>query len=695
MRTFKAKTPRNPQPFTGWGASPLNTEAGLGIYARQSTFAQVKNYRQSTEMQTEDLVTMAKHLGWSETHIIVFTQDLAKSGKLRIDQREGLRTLIEHIEAGDIKTVLVFLEDRLFRDETGIQYNVFIDVCKRHEVMVVTPHMTYDFNNPFHVKQFRWRCEEAADYLRDYVKYRLHGAKNRISESGRYAGRAIPVGYIIDREETILVEGKLVPNPTHRKFLPYLPHVKIVRSLFKRYWELNGTLRSLCRELQKLPFVFPDFEPDIDVSKYLSQYHLKKVSGGYHISRPGLKGLLTNVAYIGYWMHLGAVISKDNHEAIVEEDLFWYAFNRLSPYTITGEKNELRSGYTRYSRKEPIPALLKQVISSREGGRVYVSTSGLTEKPIYIIEEKDQRLVLKYHAATPCAEIDALFSERLLERMKTTKRYEHYQDYAQELHEEQEKINKSIKDQLAEIDKQMEGILTTLSLPAEKVKTPLREKLSQKYSVLEDMKEDLQTRQVTLQTDQKTTKLMTYYTLTDRLAEHWDAIPFEDKQDLANALVTGVYIDEMTAHWLRLEIEWLDPAWGTERTYLQRKMGGHKTWTDEENEIITEHYPKTAREEILAMMPRRSWSAIVQQAKKIPVSRPRHMISTCGIPDHVSMDDLAFMKAAGITSGKRYCSKWETAHQLPTLTLKPFHPLLHHWQLFRDEWQTSARFRCG
>lgn len=75
----------------------MDTEAGLGIYARQSTLAQVKNYRQSTEMQTDDLIAFAKQLGWDDNNIVLFTQDLAKSGKLRIDQREGLRRLIDHI----------------------------------------------------------------------------------------------------------------------------------------------------------------------------------------------------------------------------------------------------------------------------------------------------------------------------------------------------------------------------------------------------------------------------------------------------------------------------------------------------------------------------------------------------------------------------------------------------------------------
>lgn len=647
----------------GWLPVELDTEVGLGIYARQSTFAQVKNSRQSTEMQTDDLVDFAKRLGWNESNIITFTQDLAKSGKLRIDQREGLRSLIHHIEKGEIKTVLVFLEDRLFRDETGIQYNMFIDVCKRNGVIVITPHMTYDFSNPFHVKQFRWKCEEAADFLRDYVIHRLHGAKNRISESGRYAGRSIPVGFLVDRQEFIVVNDKAVPNPTYRKFIVYEPHATVVRWLFRRFWELKGRLRTLCRELQHLPFVFPEFDTDVDVAQCLSQYRLKKVPGGYHISRPGLKGLLTNVAYIGYWIHLGEIVSKDNHDAIVEKDLFWYAFHRLSPYLITGERNEEKKGYIRYSRKDPLPALLKNVIGSHQGGRVYTSTSGLTHKPLYIIEEKDQQLVLKYHAATPCKDIDDVFSARLLERMKHTKRFEHYRDYATRLAQERKEKRDSIIKQLAEIEKKMDGILATLSLPPEKLKKSLREKCVAQYSALEENKNELEAQLTSMDTDQESQKLMDYYSLVHRLSRGWERIPFVERQSLAEVIVKGVYLDEMTAHWLRFEVQWIDPQWGTEYTYLYRKGGGHKTWTESENALIRDLFPSAPRENILAKMPRRSWSAIMQQARKLNIRRKRNLVSTCGIPEYMSMEDIAFMKEAGIVLGERSCHTWESVRR--------------------------------
>lgn len=50
----------------------------LGIYARQSTKNQVLRYVQSGSMQTEDLVDMAKKLGWVDEQIILFLKILIK-----------------------------------------------------------------------------------------------------------------------------------------------------------------------------------------------------------------------------------------------------------------------------------------------------------------------------------------------------------------------------------------------------------------------------------------------------------------------------------------------------------------------------------------------------------------------------------------------------------------------------------------
>ncbi len=157
---------------------------------------------------------------------------------------------------------------------------------------------------------------------------------------------------------------------------------------------------------------------------------------------------------------------------------------------------------------------------------------------------------------------------------------------------------------------------------------------------------------------------MAYYLLADRIAQDWESIPFEDRQALSNGLVKGVYLDEMTSHWLRLEVEWLDPQWGTERTYVFRRKSAHKEWTEEENEVIRTLYPEVAREEILEKLPRRTWAEIIIQARKLKVNRLRNLVSAFAVSDTLSVEDLTFMQEAGIAVGETSCHKWEIVDRL-------------------------------
>ncbi len=89
-------------------------------------------------MQTDELIKWLVDRQVNAASISLFDADLGVSGRLRIDERTGLQELVERIQADDIKAVLVYQVSRLFRDETGVQYNVFADICKKHQCVLVT-----------------------------------------------------------------------------------------------------------------------------------------------------------------------------------------------------------------------------------------------------------------------------------------------------------------------------------------------------------------------------------------------------------------------------------------------------------------------------------------------------------------------------------------------------------------------------
>jgi hypothetical protein len=73
--------------------------------------------------------------------------------------------------------------------------------------------------------------------------------------------------------------------------------------------------------------------------------------------------MLSNVAYIGYYLYNGVLVSKEAYEPIVPMDDFLYAYSRLSDRTLDGETNESKPKVDRrYS--VGINALLEGVLES-------------------------------------------------------------------------------------------------------------------------------------------------------------------------------------------------------------------------------------------------------------------------------------------------------------------------------------------
>src|SRR5438128_12181582 len=154
MRTYLPPTEAPPQerPF----GQPLFTlDKFLAIYARQSTKEQVINNREAYDQQTVGLVKQAKEIGWPDDLILMYIENKRKdgkwvsaSGRLRIDQRAGLQALTERIERDEVKTVLVWAVDRLFRDEDMIQPAVFAKLCKEHHCIVITMDDMFAFDHP-------------------------------------------------------------------------------------------------------------------------------------------------------------------------------------------------------------------------------------------------------------------------------------------------------------------------------------------------------------------------------------------------------------------------------------------------------------------------------------------------------------------------------------------------------------------
>ncbi len=319
------------QPTTSHdGELPLDRDCA--VYYRQSTLPQTKNisYRQ----QTEDLPAWALSLGWRPEQVILIDEDEGLSGTLGIEQRPGLTRLYDLITSGAIGCVICADPDRLSRDHWQILPNVFMRACEESRVIIKTLHMTYDFSGPyaeFSRLAFRQSSQMAADFLKTYIREKMLPARQWLIDRGLFGGGCPPLGYLV---------GCAPDND--RKFLPFEPLAELIRQCVELVIYHDGVLKAAARHIrQNGPF----FPPSAELQQQVPEGTRLILSSSYCGDRGGapsfrmLKDFSENCVRIGHWMDRGRVIRWNNHEPILDERLFFKAFNLISPVTLTGEPN--------------------------------------------------------------------------------------------------------------------------------------------------------------------------------------------------------------------------------------------------------------------------------------------------------------------------------------------------------------------
>lgn len=671
---------KDSEPVDIWNVQlPLN--AIWGIYARQSSPAQLIKNTQSTEMQTSDLVQWIEERHLSARKVYLFDADLGVSGTLRIDQRTGLQELVARIEADEIKVVLVYQISRLFRDETGVQYNVFATKCKEHNCLLVTADgMVFNFNNPMHLKMFRYLAELAAEYIPTQIKL-LHQARMRKARLGYWAGNGnIPSGYIVDYDEESATFGKLVVYEGHR-----LP----IFRLFERYYELGGNFNALCHEVDEMPFAFPDFEPFVDkrnVNHWKKRIH---VPGGYRLKRYGLNYILINPVYLGWWIVTGDVLSRNNHEPIIDKEheyLFWYAFDRLSDYTIEGEANKKRvTRAARYYQKSTDVAtitsgLLKDRIEAT-GAKVYMQHGG--EKYNYILSYSKIRggSTTVGDCQIDAATVDSAFSDCFFTHLEEVHELDEYHQFITAEQVRKETESSTLMTQLLEAESQQEAILDEVTAIRRAIKQqiyrdqeesitldtetrhheleienkPMLDRLHNRFNKLETLKGQLQEKldRQPHESDEtlKARQFASFAVELQKLRQVWEMKPFTIRKEFVNLFVEQAIIQIVAPHWIALKVIWSYPTWGSDIIYLWRNHGSQENWTEEEQAIVRQHHRTRDMETILQALPSKTWKAIKRESLNMGLStRPRTALP---YPTDLCWLDLQFMQEYGIDRDTR------------------------------------------
>ncbi len=622
----------------------------IAVYYRQSSMSQVGNI--STSMQQIDLPKYIHSLGWSPEGIILIDEDEGVSGAKRIDERKGMRRLYDLIITDRIGAVAVQAEDRLFRDETQIQVNVFIDACVKHSVRVLTPYFKYNFadkyEGSYHRLLFRMRAEQAADFLNSYVRGRLLAAKERMLLQGLWMGGNINLGFIVDDRKT-LPNG--APNPLWRKYAPFPPCSDVVVKIYEIFLEMGGNVRSTLEYIFENGPYFPDFnDPEFMrgvPAGFLCEKPLRmlKRKNAFIPGKEAVLNMLTNATYIGHWVYKGRIVQWNNHPPIVTEDLFYKAFNYLSPYNLDGQPNEnYRPRVTRrLKEREPerdhyTPFLDGLVFTYFENKwrNATVTWSPGMRAYAYACHYFDEATIQQYLWGRRCDYFDRTIGEMLQAKLKATFDPSVWESVVATAGDDFEAEKRTLKHQIASVDYKMQTLLNNFT----HVTSPtLLQALQQEFARYEEEKRRLEQKleQAQNRADHQEA-LLKLAAQAESVLEHWDQMGAQEKRTVARVFISKIVVTPTgKKRFSDIEICWRDKS--SDKFVLPYRADKYVIWSPDEVEILSELIKRKASQiEISEALPERNWRSIRIKAYEI-VGKRSFQIAPKPIREGETYDD--------------------------------------------------------
>jgi hypothetical protein len=601
-------------------SQPLPLGKPVSVYYRQSSEGQIGNI--STTLQTVDMVEHLIAQGWRREQINMIDMDAGISGQKKISERPGMSLLYRQIENGEIGLVAAQDVDRFFRDLTQIETNIFIDACRRNNVQVLTPSFVYDFAHPtqgrYHMQMFRDQAQRAADFIEYHVRGRLVKSRHWRAERGMWTGRKITPGFMVDLREK-LPDGS--PNPDWRKYRRFDLYADVVLVYFELFRANEGNLSKTWKQIEAEGPYFPDLTDAMIPAGFKATDHLKRrsrITGMLTPSYSGFQQLLVNVAYIGHWIHQQVIVEWHNHEAIIPNDLFMYAYNRISQTDFYGEPNPQYVPYRPWIRHDkadrpeapPTYANLLYTDDLEHDPHHRLATVWNTWAQKYQYQLYDYSRTQSNVWNIRSFIVDDIVDEMLLERLKATTIDEDvWQTALTSLdhgdHAEVRRLEAAIKQ--AEISKDnLIASLTTLSHPE------MVERAEARYKALEGEVESLRAELVRLKSGKnKRINLAEAKPVLETVIARWDDVPRQERRSLFEAFATHIHLTKITRHTKTVTVHWRDGS--TTSKNATHKSKGY-FWEDDALEQLKAMVEGDVDQwEILKAFPDYTWKALQER----------------------------------------------------------------------------------
>ena len=580
------------------------------IYQRLSTHEQVKKSIYSIAMQ-DALVQMAKEDGYPESMILVEKRDLGISGTLGKDERQGLAALIQSIEQDQLESVYVVHISRLFRDQTLIDGLSFGELCKRHSVVIVIPNMRLNLADKMHMRIYRMELERSADEL-ELMKLRMGGARELKAKQGCYVSGSVPVGYIVNKDPS---------STAYDRYVVYEPHAEIIRKVFQIVPEENFSLLRAAKRFERERMRIPFFPPQLEYMKGRSATRaMQKDQEGYVIRSKFIGRVLTNPAYIGWWIWGGTVLSKHNHSPIIDEEYFWYVQQQL--------EGSRPKGKTVFSE----PLILQHLLyctKHREPTQIHIQHDQTRYKcdNYYNIE-------LDRHYCFTCTAklLDGPITDFVVSQCS-------YPQYA-------EKIIKQLKqgyDEAKELAEANRRELSRLTAEIDKLKENLAYTKTQKQAefvfqlIDERIKEREHFSQIKAYPAGRIGSVIQIEKVTQFLTDItaiWHSQPSRFKNEFLRIVLDKILITA-ERDTIRAKIIWKSGLQQEIRIFRPpEQTGGENRWAHEELDLLQENYATACWSDLLRALPNRGYFAILEQAERLQLKRnkgpwSRHSAWTC------------------------------------------------------------------
>ncbi|QQE78003.1 recombinase family protein [Alicyclobacillus sp. SO9] len=377
------------------------------VYIRQSTIAQVRFHRESTERQYA-LRERALTLGWASEQIQVIDEDLGISGSGR-SQRLGFQNLVAQVSLGEVGAIFGLEISRLARSSADLLR--LLELCGLFNTIVVDEDGIYDmrdFNDRL-ILGFKGTMSEAELH---FLRARLIGGKKNKAKKGELRF-PLPVGYVYDTTgQTVLDPDEEVQTAVHNVF-----------HAFRTTGSAYGVVQFFAQNGLRFP-----------KRAYGGAWAGKLVWATLNHSR--VLGILYNPAYAGAYVygryrdqkrvnpqglfiHHTVLLPREEWEVFIPDHhpgyITWEEYERNLKQLHSNRTNLEKSGAAR----EGTALLQGLVICGKCGRRMsvrYTSNGGI--HPHYECKGRWEHGHRATCTTVPALKIDQAISERLLQAMQ-------------------------------------------------------------------------------------------------------------------------------------------------------------------------------------------------------------------------------------------------------------------------------------